>query len=636
MKAGNHSKFLFATVSSVLMLFALVMAGTNNSAAQTLARSGHTNPQAEPSDIVRNPADVPTPIVNRAPAVVQVTLTAKEVLGTLDPSAKTTYRYWTFNGKVPGPMIRVRQGDTVEVTLHNDPGSRMTHSIDFHAALGPGGGAALSQTAPGQSKTLTFRATTPGLFVYHCGTPMIAEHMANGMYGLILVEPENGLSHADREYYIVQGEIYTADPKGKEGVQRFSAAKLADEKPEYFVFNGAVDALTTEHPMAANVGETVRVFFGNAGPNQTASSHVVGEIFARVYQDGSLTSQPLTDVQTAGVPSGSAAIFEFRAMKPGKFALMDHAVSRMAKGSMAVFDVSGPDDAALMHSGPAAAGSRPTAAFASGITPADAASNASSGPATAMETADSTQADNTRAGDTMGIANPGRPRSAPAHVRHVDRGPNAGSRPKGFPTTTSLNGCLTIRSDGKAVLGVFQSRKVYRLEAQPFLSQNANRLVHITGYFGSVLTVEDPRLPSFVVNTVDAVAPDCNAKITAAQIQRTILKHTVRNKGIVDMSDMGFAPQTLVVNVGDRVVWKNTSEVTHNVVADPAKALYRVDIALPSGVRPFGSGYLQPGQSFSHVFEATGIYRYVCTLHEGSGMKGVIVVKGSEVLSANK
>jgi len=558
-----------------------------------------------------------------------------------DPSAGTTYRYWTFNGKVPGPMIRVRQGDTIEVTLQNDASSHMAHSVDFHAALGPGGGAALSQTSPGQSKTFTFKATTPGLFVYHCGTRMIAEHMANGMYGLILVEPEKGLSQVDHEYYIMQGEIYTAEPKGKEGLQQFSAVKLMAEKPEYFVFNGAVDSLTTEHPMPAKVGETVRVLFGNAGPNQTSSSHVVGEIFTKVYQDGSLTSAPLTDVQTAGVPSGAAAIFEFAAKKPGKFALMDHAISRMAKGNMAVFDVSGPDDVALMHSGPALGeGSQSATASISGITPADEASNIVAGITTSTETAVSIPVKNPHNASEIGgmmemnmLMNP----ASGASIRHVAATPKADSTRNTSSTTTSLNGCLSIASDGKAILNVLQSSKVYRLEAQPFLfSQNANRLVHVSGYFGSVLAIEDPRLPSFVVSTVDAVAANCNVKISAAQIQKTILKRTEGNKGVVTMSDMGFMPKTLVVSVGDKVIWKNTSEVTHNVIADPAKALYRVDVKLPSGVRPFGSEYLQPGQSFSRTFDVPGIYHYVCTLHEGSGMNGVIIVRGSEVLRASK
>lgn len=640
MKSRRHSEFLYA---QLLVMFFLFLITGSKAIAQTSSRSAHAAAATKAADVVRDPADVPPPIAYRAATLVHVTLTAKEVFGTLDASAGTTYRYWTFNGKVPGPIIRVRQGDTVEVTLQNDASSHMTHSIDFHAALGPGGGAALSQTTPGQSKTFTFKATTAGLFVYHCGTPMIAEHMANGMYGLILVEPENGLSHVDHEYYIMQGEIYTADPKGKEGLQQFSAVKLMAEKPEYFVFNGAVDALTTEHPMPAKVGETVRVFFGNAGPNQTSSSHVVGEIFTKVYQDGSLSSPPLTDVQTAGVPSGAAAVFEFAAKKPGKFALMDHAISRMAKGNMAVFNISGPDDVALMHSGPAIQdGSQPTTASVSGITPADEASNTVSGTTTATQPADANAAvDSQSSSDMSGMMNmhmPVHAKKIPANRRATaTTKSNANSSTNNSSAVTSIKGCLTIASDGKAILNALQSSKIYRLEAQPFLfSQNANRLVHVSGYFGSVLTVEDPRLPSFVVSTVDVLASNCKVKMSVAQIQKVLFKRTEANKGVVNMSEMGFSPQTLIVNVGDRVIWKNTSDVTHNVVADPAKALYRVDIKLPSGGRPFGSDYLQPGQSFSHVFQVPGIYRYVCTLHEGSGMKGVIVVKGSDVLSASK
>ncbi|MGA9424321.1 MAG: multicopper oxidase domain-containing protein, partial [Terracidiphilus sp.] len=180
--------------------------------ARAQGRASHTDTVAQTikaADIVRDPSDLPPPIGDRAPAVVKVTLTSKELVGALDPASGTTYRYWTFDGKVPAPFIRVRQGDTVEVTLVNPKDSTMVHSLDFHAAIGPGGGAALTQVPPGQSKTFSFQATTPGLFVYHCGSPMIAQHIANGMYGLILVEPPGGLPHVDREYYLMQGEIYT-------------------------------------------------------------------------------------------------------------------------------------------------------------------------------------------------------------------------------------------------------------------------------------------------------------------------------------------------------------------------------------------------------------------------------------------
>jgi len=174
---------------------------------------------------------------------------------------------------------------------------------------------------------------------------MIAEHIANGMYGLILVEPEGELATVDHEYYVMQGEIYTAAARGKAGMQQFSDAKMMGESPEYFVFNGAVDALTKTHPMQARVGETIRVFFGDAGPNDTSSLHVVGEIFTRDCLLGSLTSPPLTGVQTASVPPGAAAILEFKATVPGQFAMMDHAMARMAKGLMATFEITGAENA---------------------------------------------------------------------------------------------------------------------------------------------------------------------------------------------------------------------------------------------------------------------------------------------------
>jgi copper-containing nitrite reductase len=638
MTIRNNFNFKHAEIFPAFVLFFAFLLETNVLPAQTTGHAGHAGNTAKLADIVRDPTDVPPSVGNRAPALVKIELTAKEMVGTLDPSAGTTYRYWTFNGKVPGPMIRVRQGDMVEVTLHNDPSSRMTHSIDFHAALGIGGGAAFSQTAPGQSKTFTFQATTPGLFVYHCGTQMIAEHMANGMYGLILVEPPNGLPHVDREYYVMQGEIYTTEPKGKEGLQQFSTANLMDEKPQYFVFNGAVGALTEQHPMPATVGETVRVFFGNAGPNQTSSTHIVGEIFTRVYQLGSLSSPVLTDVQTVGVPSGAAAILEFAARLPGKFAMMDHAISRMAKGNMAVFDVTGPENADLMYPGPAGQehGSAHGPVISGGMTTTDEASNHEAIPvASAIANGPKTEAAANMEDMSSMMQMPKQTRS-PGKKSATKRATTQKSA-NASPAQTSLNGCLTLAPDGKALLNIFHSANVYRLEAQPFLfSQNASRLVHVTGHFGSVFNVEDPRLSSFVVDAVQPISPSCDTKITVAQIQRTLMKASAATKAIISMTDLGFMPRTLTVNAGERVVWNNSSSVTHNVVADKNKALYRVDIQVPSGAKPFGSEYMQPGKSFSHVFEVPGVYHYVCTLHEVLGMKGVIIVKGPQLLRASK
>ena len=229
---------------------------------------------AAPS-IVRDPADLPPPISRSDPQTVRVTLQAKELTAQLADGA--TYTYMTFDGKVPGPMIRVRLGDTVELTLKNPADSAMTHSIDLHAVTGPGGGSAIMQVSPGEQKTFTFKTLKPGLFVYHCATPMVAEHISSGMYGMILVEPAEGLRPVDKEFYVMQGEIYTQAAFGAKGPQQFSVDKLLAETPDYFVFNGAVGALTTEHPLQANVGDTVRIFFGVGGPNFISSFHVIGE-----------------------------------------------------------------------------------------------------------------------------------------------------------------------------------------------------------------------------------------------------------------------------------------------------------------------------------------------------------------------
>ena len=609
-------------------------------ATATLKAQEHSGHQAQVQtkivDIVRDPADVPPSVGNRQSAVVHVSLTAEEVVGTLDSSAGTTYRYWTFNGKVPGPMIRVQQGDAVEVTLRNAADSHMAHSVDFHAALGPGGGAAFTQAIPGQSKTFTFQATTPGLFVYHCGTPMIAEHIANGMYGLMLVEPEGGLAAVDHEYYMMQGEIYTAAAKGKAGMQQFSDAKLMDESPEYFVFNGAVDALTKTHPMQAKVGQTVRVFFGDAGPNDTSSLHIVGEIFTRDYLLGSLTSTPLTSIQTASVPPGAAAILEFKASVPGRFAMMDHAMARMMKGLMATFEITGAENANLMHAGPAPdSGSLRL----SGMTLADTSASLVEPQSDSTATADSNAIEAT----TNEPASDMDMHDAMVHVGKPAQLTRASHTPEPAPVRgelapKELNGCLTLSNDGKAMLHLLQSSKVYRVEARPLLfSQNANRLLHVTGYFGSVVEVEDPHVPSFVVDTLDELAPNCSVKLSAAEIRKTLAKLTAPvAQGTVGMTDMGFVPAAITVNAGDKVVWKNSSPVIHNVVDDASKALSLVDVKLPSGARPFDSGMLQPGQSYSRVFTEPGVYRYVCTLHEGSGMKGVVIVRPSPLLAAHR
>jgi len=302
-------------------------------------------------DIVRDPTDLAAPIRGRPPQIVRVDLDTVELKGQLD--SKTTYNFWTFNGKVPGPFIRARVGDTLEVHLNNDVNSIMIHSVDFHAAIGPGGGAEFTQADPGQEKIVTFKALVPGLYVYHCATPSVPHHITNGMYGLVLVEPEGGLPQVDREFYVMQGELYTTRPFGAQGEQEMDYEKLISERPEYFLFNGAVGALTRSHPLRARMGETVRIFFGVGGPNFTSSFHVIGGIFDHVYEGASLGAVPLTGVQTVSVPPGGATVVDFKLQRAARYTLVDHALSRLERGLVGFLIVDGPRDDDLMHEGPA-------------------------------------------------------------------------------------------------------------------------------------------------------------------------------------------------------------------------------------------------------------------------------------------
>ena len=292
-----------------------------------------------PLDVVRDPTDLPPPISASAPRKVVLDLETVEVNGRLADS--TMYHYWTFNQKVPGPFLRVRVGDTVEVNLTNAKDAMTKHSIDLHAVTGPGGGAQATQVAAGETKSFTFKALKAGLYVYHCATPPVAEHIASGMYGLILVEPEGGLPKVDREFYVMQGEVYTEAAFGAKGEVAYSRRKLLDERPEYFILNGAVGSIPAENPMRATVGETVRIYFGVGGPNYTSSFHVIGEIFDRVYDLGSLTNKPSTDIQTVTVPPGGAAIVDFKVEVPGRYVLVDHALSRAERGLAGILQVEG-------------------------------------------------------------------------------------------------------------------------------------------------------------------------------------------------------------------------------------------------------------------------------------------------------
>lgn len=294
-------------------------------------------------NVVADPNAVPPPITRTETETVEINLTVNEVVSELANGA--TYSFWTFDGTVPGPMLRVMEGDTVKLTLTNPVTSTISHNIDLHAVNGPGGGAAVTNVAPGESKTFTFQALHTGAYIYHCAYPPAYHHIAQGMYGGIMVEPKGGLPPVDREFYVVQGEWYTTGKAGDKGNQEFSFDKALSEQPEYFTFNGHVDALTKLKPLEAKVGETVRIFFGNGGPNIGSNFHLIGEIWDKVYPGSPNTF--IENEETWYVPPGSMAVFEFKLDEPGSYTLVDHALWRVAKGAAGILKAVGEWNPAL-------------------------------------------------------------------------------------------------------------------------------------------------------------------------------------------------------------------------------------------------------------------------------------------------
>ncbi|MBI4328596.1 MAG: nitrite reductase, copper-containing [Chloroflexi bacterium] len=340
----------------LLALVALVLGALAfGVACATAAPQGSATPTAVPVDLAFLPMpQVPPPLARTTPASVKINLEAREIDARLDEGVGFTY--WTFNGTVPGEFLRVREGDTVELTLKNAASSKSTHSIDLHAVNGPGGGAAATSVDPGKERTFTFKALNPGLYVYHCATPIIPHHIMQGMYGLILVEPKEGLAPMDREFYVMQGDIYTKGNRGDKGMQSFDLQELLSEDPDYVVFNGAVGSIVGDRALKAKVGETVRIFFGVGGPNLPSSFHVIGEIFDTVYPEAAL-ADPLEDVQTTLVPTGGATMVEFKLEVPGRYILVDHSLGRLLKGAAGFLEVEGPEAPEIFQGGSGGSGS---------------------------------------------------------------------------------------------------------------------------------------------------------------------------------------------------------------------------------------------------------------------------------------
>lgn len=282
---------------------------------------------------------VPSPITRTTPALVQANLTATVDTQSLDPDYQ--YTFWGFNNHVPGPFIRTRVGDVLEVHLTNHDTSGMEHNIDFHAVTGPGGGAPLLTAPPGKTKVARFKLLHPGLYIYHCAAPPIPMHIANGMYGLLLVEPARRLPKVDKEFYILQSEFYTEEPQPNSNKLEFSYTDGLHEQPHYVVFNGRVGAMIDKQALQVKTGERVRLYFGNAGPNLVSSFHVIGTVLSSVYREGDLLSPPAQNIQTTLVPAGGATVVDFEAIVPGNYTMVDHSIFRIQKGAIGFIHATG-------------------------------------------------------------------------------------------------------------------------------------------------------------------------------------------------------------------------------------------------------------------------------------------------------
>ncbi len=282
------------------------------------------------SDPVTNPRDASLPPLLGTGNSVNVTLTATD--SSVEIASGVSYQAWTFGGTVPAPFLHVRQGQTVNVTFENK--GMMQHSIDFHAAeVAPS--VDYVNVDPGKSKSFSFVANTPGAFIYHCGTAPVLEHMANGMYGVIIVDPSKPLPPADASYVIEQSEWYTRQVNGN--VMAGDFTKMMTGVPDEVVFNG-IAFQYKDHPLKAKVGQRVRFYFVDAGPNLSSAFHIIGGVFSDVYPSGDMT-QALSGVSTYEVAPGQGVIFDITFHQPGKYTLVDHSMRDMETGAVGSIEV---------------------------------------------------------------------------------------------------------------------------------------------------------------------------------------------------------------------------------------------------------------------------------------------------------
>ncbi len=310
------------------------------------AAEDEDGPSTDAVRIAKDPADIPGPITRTSPEHVLVELETVELDGWIDE--ETSFRFWTFNGTVPGPMVRVREGDTVEIRLTNNANSQHPHNIDLHSVLGPGGGAEATTVAAGETRAFEFKALHPGVYVYHCAVPHIPTHVGHGMYGLIVVEPEAGLPEVDKEFYIMQGEFYTDLRPNQGGHANWDGDAQWREQPNYVLFNGQFQGITGDNAMQAQVGDRVRMFVGNGGPNFVSSFHVIGGIIDVLHREGQ--AEATHNVETTLIPAGGSSWMEFNFDVPGNYILVDHSLGRaIDKGGIAILQVEGDENPEIFN-----------------------------------------------------------------------------------------------------------------------------------------------------------------------------------------------------------------------------------------------------------------------------------------------
>lgn len=317
-------------------------AGTTAARNSSAELPAMITPAFKPVRVSADPTHIPLPIHRSFPITQTVELEAKEMMGEITDGV--LFHYMTFNGQVPAPMIRVREGDTVDLTLKDSTHSQQAHSVDFHSCFGTGGGSAYTTVSPGESRRIRFKVMNPGAFIYHCAVHDLDYHISSGMFGLILVEPKEGLAPVDHEFYFGQNEIYVNDPQDNHTPAVFNIDNMIAERPKYVVLNGEFNAITASKygALKAKEGETVRIFFVNGGPNLISSFHPIGNIWDKFWLQGSLTNQPFTKMQTVQVNPGSCAILEMKLPVPEVIRLADHSITRTARqGLLAEIDVKG-------------------------------------------------------------------------------------------------------------------------------------------------------------------------------------------------------------------------------------------------------------------------------------------------------